>query len=95
MQLKVSWFPQIPCESFDVAVGSVADGVKIMDVLAGYDAFQSKHGIKPDYCNAGSLQMFDASDDTDSPEGSWVDWCDEESGEDDPRVFLESQASSR
>lgn len=95
MQLRVLWFPQIPCKPFDVAVESVAEGVKIMDVLANYDAFQLEHRIKPDYCNAGSLQMFDASDDTDSPDGSWVDWCDEESGEDDPRVFLESQVSSR
>ncbi len=93
MRLRVSWFPQIPCEPFVVAVSSVAEGVKIMDMLASYDAFQLEHRIKPDYCNAGVLQMFDASDDTDATDGSWVDWCDAESGEGNPRVFLESHVS--
>ncbi len=77
--------------SFHVEVTSVAEGVKVMKVLADYDAFQLANRIKPDYSNAGGLQMFDPSDDTDSPDGSWVDWCDEETGEDDPVAFLESQ----
>ncbi len=59
-----------------------------MDVLAYYDQFQYENRIKPDYSNAGGLQMFDPLDDTDSPEGSWVDWCDEETGEDDPFTYL-------
>ena len=64
-----------------------------MQVLADYDAFQYENKIKPDYSNVGGLQMFDTTDDTDSVEGSWVDWCDEESGEDDPFAFAESQAA--
>lgn len=79
-------------KSFKVEVGTVLEGVKIMQVLADYDAFQFDNNIKPDYSNAGGLQMFDPSDDTDSPEGSWVDWYDEESGEDDPVAFVESLA---
>lgn len=59
-----------------------------MDVLARYDLFQFEHRIKPDYCNMGGLSMFDENDDTDSPEGSWVDWHDDETGEDDPMVYV-------
>lgn len=89
MKLRVSWYPQIPCKAFHVDVGSVAEGVKVMDMLADYDKFQLENRIKQDYANCGSLQMFDESDDTDSPDGSWVDWCDDD-GEDDPRKFLEN-----
>jgi hypothetical protein len=76
-------------EPFFVNVDSVTEGVKIMDVLADYDIFQFENLVKPDYSNDGGIQMFDESDNTDSPDGSWVDWCDDETGEDDPRVYLE------
>lgn len=92
-KLKVWWIPQVPGEMFFVSVGSVAEGVKIMDVLAEYDLFQLENRIKPDYCNAGGLLMLDTDDKDDGPEGSWVDWCDEETGEDDPRVWLESASA--
>jgi hypothetical protein len=93
MKLQVWWIPQIGCGAiFKVPVETVAEGVKILDTLANYDKFQLDNRIKPDYCNAGGLQMFDPDDDTDSPEGSWVDWCDDETGEDDPKAFLEYEA---
>ena len=86
--LRVSWFPQIPCEAFTVPVASVAEGVKIMDTLAEYDLFQLRQGIKPDYCNAGTLERYEADDGDGAP--GWCDWYDEESGEDDPRLFMEA-----
>ena len=88
MQMKVWWVPQVPMKSFEVPVSSVAEGVKIMDVLADYDKFQLDNNIKPDYCNAGGIMVFDPTDNTDGPEGSWVDWWDEETGEDDPQEFV-------
>lgn len=92
MKLRVWWIPQIGAKipMFFVEVSSLAEGVKIMDVLADYDQFQLDNRIKPDYSNVGGIQMFDTRDTEDSPEGSWVDWCDDETGEDDPREFLES-----
>ena len=87
-KLRVWWIPQVPMESFLVNVESLKEGVKIMDVLADYDLFQYEKNVKPDYANCGGLQMFDSSDDTDGPAGSWVEWYDEETGEDDPRIFL-------
>ena len=92
MKLRVWWVPQFPMESFLVDVKSVSEAVKILDVLADYDLFQLENRIKPEYSNSGGLQMFDPNDDTDSPEGSWVDWCDEASGEDDPWKYLEAQS---
>ena len=79
-KLRVWWIPQIPGHLFVVNVDNIAEGVKLMDILANYDDFQFRHRIKPDYSNAGGLQMFD--------EGEWIDWCDEDTGEDDPREYL-------
>ena len=86
--MKVWWIPQIPMKPFEVEVSSLAEGVKIMDVLANYDDFQFRNRIKPDYSNVGGISVFDTNDDTKGPEGSWVSWWDEETGEDDPRAFL-------
>jgi len=94
MKLRVWWIPQVPMKSFHVYVSTVAEGVKLMQVLADYDEFQFENDIKPDYCNIGGLQMFDANDDTDSSEGSWVDWYDEETGEDNPSEYLKSMSTS-
>lgn len=93
MKLRVWWLPQLGCPAtFHVPVETVAEGVKMINTLAEYDRFQLRNRIKPDYCNAGGLQMLDTDDDTDGPCGSWVDWCDEETGEDEPKAFLEYEA---
>ena len=89
MKLRVWWIPQIPGSPFHVDVASVDEGAKIMDTLANYDLFQLEHNIKTDYANAGGLMMLDPDDHEDSPEGSWVDWCDESTGIDDPREYIE------
>jgi hypothetical protein len=81
MELRVWWIPQVPGSPFIVEVSTVTEGVLIMDTLARYDMFQFENNIKPDYCNAGGLGMFE--------DGEWVDWCDEETGIDDPEEYLE------
>lgn len=80
----------MPMKAFTVDVELVAEGVKIMDVLANYDIFQYENKIKPDYCNAGGLNMWDEDCDGEGNPG-WVSWYDEETGEDDPVQWLEDQ----
>jgi hypothetical protein len=87
--LQVWWIPQVPMKPFEVDVSSVEEGAKIMGVLAKYDLFQYKNNIKPDYANAGGLRRW-CEDDGDGKPG-WEDWYDEETGEDDPRIFLEAK----
>lgn len=94
-KLRVWWIPQVPMEPFIVPVNSIEEGAKVMDTLADYDLFQYKNNVKGDYANAGGLSMFDPLDDTDSPEGSWVDWCDGETGNDDPRDYLELMTTNK
>lgn len=86
-KLQVWWMPQVPGKAFTVPVDSVAGGVKISKALADYDLFQFENNIKPDYCNAGGIQMWDESDQ------EWVDWYDEETGIDDPEEYLALQES--
>lgn len=91
--LRVWWIPQVPMTAFYVSVFSVEEGVKIMDTLADYDLFQLKNRIKPDYCNAGGLQMY-APDEAGDDGDAWVDWYDDETGEDDPRTWLDARSAA-
>lgn len=88
-KLRVWWIPQVPMTPFRVPVASVEEGVKIMDVLALYDLFQLAHNIKPDYSNAGGLDVWNEAD------RDWESWEDEETGEDDPREYLTAKALAK
>ena len=88
--LRVWWVPQVPGDAFHVAVASVDEAAKILTVLADYDAFQFDNKIKPDYCNAGGLDVWQADCDGDGTPG-WRSWEDEETGIDDPVDYLEEK----
>ena len=87
-QLQVWWIPQVPGQPFEVNVSSLAEGVKIMEVLADYDRFQFENRIKPDYANAGGIRRWCADDGNGFP--GWEDWYDDETGEEDPAKFLQA-----
>ena len=72
--LKVWWMPQVPCKAFEVTVKSPGEAVMILEILAHYDLFQLENNIKPDYCNAGGLNVFE--------DGEWLTWYDEKTGAD-------------
>lgn len=92
--LQVWWIPQVPGKAFEADVASVAEGVKLMDVLAAYDLFQLQQRIKPDYCNVGGLRRWCADCDGDGTPG-WEDWYDEATGDDDPKAWLAAQAPAQ
>ena len=72
-KLRVWWIPQVPMKPFHVEVESVYEAKKLLKTLALYDIFQFEHNIKPDYSNAGGLEVFE--------EGEWTEWYDEDSGD--------------
>jgi len=72
-QLQVWWIPQVPMKPFEVNIDTLEEGVKILDVLADYDAFQYENDVKPDYCNAGGIRRWCADSDGDGNAG-WEDW---------------------
>ena len=81
-KLRVWWIPQVPGKPFHVEVGSIEEGVKMMDTLAAYDAFQFENNIKPDYANVGGIEELIEED------GSlvWVSWCNDYT--EDPREYI-------
>lgn len=77
--LRVWWIPQVPMPAFHVPVVSVSEARLILKTLAEYDLFQLAHKVKPDFCNAGGLQIYE-----DCGEGvpEWCEWYDPETGDD-------------
>lgn len=72
--LRIWWIPQVPMTPFYVIVNSPSEAKKMLGVLADYDIFQLDYCIKPDFSNAGGLEIF--------INGNWEDWYDKETGED-------------
>jgi hypothetical protein len=71
--LKVWWIPQVPMGSFDTPVKNLDEAKLLLRTLARYDIFQFENRVKPDYCNAGGLSVFNQYGD-----GEWTDWYNEE-----------------
>jgi len=92
-KMKVWWIPQIPGKSFDVPVNSLEEASLLLDTLAAYDLFQYENRIKPDYSNAGGLVVWDENSDGDGTPG-WVDYYDDETG-DDFETWREEHIASR
>lgn len=68
MKFRVWWIPQIPMKAFRVAVDTIDEAALILDTLANYDLFQYHNRVKPDYSNAGGLEVFE--------NGEWTEWDD-------------------
>jgi hypothetical protein len=69
-QLRVWWIPQVPMNPFYVPVKNTEEAKLVLETLANYDLFQLENNIKPDYSNAGGLQVM--------VDGEWEEWEDEE-----------------
>lgn len=61
LKLRVWHIPQVPMQPFLVEVPTFEEAVRLRDALASYDLFQYENNIKPDYCNASGIQVFDHS----------------------------------
>jgi hypothetical protein len=71
--LRVWWIPQVPMRAFHVPVKTIAEAKLILNTLADYDLFQWKNKVKPDYANAGGLEVY--SDDIDgNGMTGWEEW---------------------
>lgn len=72
--LRVWHIPQVPMKPFHVAVESPKEAKKILDVLANYDIFQYENEVKPDYCNAAGLEIYEESGSEEGTAPGWVEW---------------------
>ena len=75
--LRIWWIPQVPMKTFHVPVANIKEARLILDTLAYYDLFQFENKVKPDYSNAGGLEVYVADIDGDGTPG-WEEWEDDE-----------------
>lgn len=68
--LRVWWVPQVPMKAFYAPVKTVREAKLLLDTLAKYDLFQFENKVKPDYFNAGGLEVWDGSE--------WSEWYSDE-----------------
>lgn len=78
--LRVWWIPQVPMKAFHVPVKTVNEAKLLLRTLADYDLFQYENRIKPDYCNTGGLEVFEAE--------GWMEW--ESDDFDDIRAVMDA-----
>ncbi len=74
---KIWWIPQVPMKPFVVEIGSLEVAKVLLDSLAQYDLFQLDNRIKPDFCNAGGLMVWDEGLDPDEHGDKWTDFEDD------------------
>lgn len=79
--LKIWWIPQVPMKAFTFRVPDLRTAQQMLDVLAQYDLFQWRNDVKPDYSNAGGLQVFE--------DGEWTDWYSEDGDDFDEVINLQ------
>lgn len=58
LKFRVWHIPQVPGAMFMVEVPTYAEAERLKSALADYDLFQLEHKIKPDYCNANGIQIY-------------------------------------
>lgn len=58
LKFRVWHIPQVPGKPFHVEVRDYAEAIRVKATLADYDTFQFENKIKPDYCNASGIQVY-------------------------------------
>lgn len=66
--------------NFRVGVTNLVEAKLLLNALALYDLFQYENNIKPDYCNAGGLQIYcpEIITESDGEGNGWIDYYSEE-----------------
>lgn len=79
-KLRIWWIPQVPMKNpFKIVVQDLHQARFLLNTLAGYDDYQFKNKIKPDYSNVGGLEVYEKNGDGFL---EWVEWHCNECGED-------------
>ena len=80
--LRVWWIPQVPGQRFFAPVADLTQAKLLLTTLAHYDLFQFENRIKPDYANAGGLEVFE--------DGEWSEWHTEDGDDIDAVMHAEA-----
>ena len=69
-KLRVSHFPQVPCQPFIVEVDNEKEAYLIEQTLANQHCFLFDNNFIPDYCNVINVQVKDGD--------GWMDYYNDE-----------------
>ncbi|MGG6262944.1 hypothetical protein ACQ4M3_24285 [Leptolyngbya sp. AN03gr2] len=67
-QLKIWHIPQVPMPAFEWHVANLLEAKQLLQVLAEYDQWLEREGLKPDYSNAAGLLYWEPTSE------EWLDW---------------------
>lgn len=82
-EARVWWIPQVPMKAFHVKVRTVEEAILILNAFAEYDKFQYENNVKPDYSNAGGLEVLE--------DGEWSEYYDEDGNDIDEIIRGENE----
>lgn len=74
-KLRIWCIPQLPMKVFYWRVNTLVEAKNMIAMLDDYNQFQYENKIKPDYSDAGGLEVFDTES---GDNGEWEEWEDEE-----------------
>jgi hypothetical protein len=69
------------------SVPTLDEGLRLVETLGLYDLFQLENRVKPDFCNAGGVQML-------HPTGTDGEWWDVPEDDDELRDILDVCAAA-
>ena len=67
----------MPMTAFRILVKNIEEAKLLLKTLANYDEFQFRYNIKPDYTNAGGLEIYVGNVEYETSDG-WVEYHDDE-----------------
>lgn len=56
---RVWYVPQIPMEAFFYETDDLGTAQTVLDALAGFASFEYDNNLKPDYADAGGIELYD------------------------------------
>jgi hypothetical protein len=62
MKYRVWYIPQVPGKRFEVLCDVLVEAQKTLDLLQGFSLFEYENKIKPDYADAGGIEVWNEAD---------------------------------
>lgn len=75
--LQVWFIPQLGGPTFTHRITDPEEGAYLVDAIAEYDLYCARHGLRPDFANAGGVNRYENVDGT----LDWYSYYDDETGE--------------
>lgn len=58
-KFKAWYIPQVPMKAFEVECATAAEAERVLDLITDFSIFEFDNKVKPDYCDAGGVVVWD------------------------------------